>query len=189
MKCQCEQRQCEMDALVCPVYETRPPKGVTEVMRLTDKGEWIPDDGEWGLAFYGRAKEGYTGVWGVMQHPDIAWKWCRDGNWERRESAHKDGNPWHYQLRDGVTRCYCQSLPLAHPNEAAHQKAIDACCNHYHCASGDRAEFTVGDGYIAAGLVRRRDTKEVIVFPKEIKCYKCTTLDVTGDVRLHKESK
>lgn len=161
--------------LLFPVYEFRPIKVLEDCMRYNG-GKFIPDDGKYDLAFFGR----HMGEYGypealyveISYSPNILWSWD-GGNWARHEPKHPNGNAWHYMLREEETKWGKDWERHKHPNEIAGRKAMDACSTKYSCANGGGPEFHIGDSYIKAGLVRRVDTKEIVKFPKVFKCMYC----------------
>jgi hypothetical protein len=45
------------------------------------------------------------------------------------------------------------------------------------CANGRGPEFHIADPYIQAGLLRVRDTKEIVTFPDTFHCVYCGEID------------
>ena len=161
-----------------PVYEFRLPvdeyKG--DLFRYAD-GKWIPDDGEYDLAFIGRGQQGAPMAWGIdmPDRQNILWSWCRDGNWGEHEPLHLDGNPWHYMLRDGETDWDGDGRwsRERHPNNIAYEAAMRECSKRHSCANGRGPDFDIHDQFISASLVRERDTKIILRPPENLVCMYC----------------
>lgn len=165
------------------VYEFRPIKPLDKCLRYNN-GRWTPDDGEYDLAFVG-----YWGApMGVYIHirgNNIAWK-MRE--WDNILINHREGTQWHYMLDGG--REVVDVNKDAHPNEAAGRSAMDKCCEIYRCANGDGPNFCVGDNHIAAGLVRERESKAIVTFPKIFNCMYCGEIPIdpkTGTIMRPKQ--
>jgi hypothetical protein len=161
-----------------PVYEFRPLPGFfrdDEVRRYAN-GEWIPDDGEYDLAFIGWAG---AAVCLYFDHPysdNLACSWLTT-HWSERVRKHPDGNPWHRATVDGRKSLGKRDI-LAHdnhPNARAGSSGMRACCKFIGngCANGRHIELNADDEHIASGLVRNAETKEVLVWPADLKCVYC----------------
>lgn len=157
-----------------PVYEFRPIEHHMRgtVLRYAD-GDWIPDDGEWDVAFitYGMGAPLGLGVH-LPQQRNIVWSGLTS-HWSAHNPAHPRGNAWHYMLRGGETQWGGQWLRDHHPNERAARAAMSKCCAINGCANGSGPEFQDGNPYIVAGLVRERDTKAVVRRPAHRQCMYC----------------
>jgi hypothetical protein len=161
-----------------PVYEFRPEPGGAW-LRYAD-GQWIPDDGEFDIAFISAGGFGPPMALSVkpQYRPGILWSYLK-GHWTSNGPAsHPRRNPWHYMLRDGHTQWGDSWDRDRHPNVVAGEAASRECCNRYRCANGRGPEFHINDPYIAAGLLRRRDTKEVVVFPEVFHCMYCGVVEL-----------
>lgn len=162
------------DAVLWPVYEFRPLPQHTgcTVLRYAD-GQWIPDDGEYDIAF---VSYGGCAPWGLYvrlpYQKNILWSGLTQ-HWRGQDHNHPRGNPWHYMLRDGETEWGGDWSRDRHPNSRAGDKAQSHCCSLNGCANGRGPEFRIGDPYIAAGLLRERDTKRVVTFPDKLDCMFC----------------
>jgi hypothetical protein len=155
-----------------PVYEFRPlPDFFSrhgEIYRFGD-GEWVPDDGEYDLAFVG----GNTCLMVELPYQkNIIWSWL-SGHWSSNESRHGGGNPWHYMLRDGETGWGGGWGREQHPNAKAGRSGLFWACSKHSCANGRHVEFRLSDKHIAAGLVRERDSKRILTFPENLCCMYC----------------
>jgi hypothetical protein len=159
------------------VYEFRPLPNMFrgEVRRFSD-GKWLPDDGEYDLAFIGRAAE-----WGapicLYFHPsyqrNIIGSWVTS-HWSAHERRHRDGNAWHYALRPGQTKWGGNWGRENHANTRAGESGMNlmssecGCCNGSHVAPTD-----MKDAHILAGRVRDRSTKAMLVLPNAPRCMYC----------------
>lgn len=155
-----------------PVYEFRPLPGAIggygDLMRWKD-GEWIPDDGEYGLAF----SQGNTCLSVSLPYQkNIICQWYSK-HWSGHEPKHPGGNAWHYMLRTGETAWGGNWGRDKHPNTVAGDKGISALSAKHRCANGRHVEFNLRDKHIRAGLVRNAETKEVLHFPASPKCMYC----------------
>lgn len=159
--------------LLYPVYEFRPlPRDIKEhggeLYRYAG-GKWVLDDGEYDLAFSIGVMHYYVDL---PYHKNILWSWVTR-HWGDYEPKHPQGNAWHYALRDGETTWGTSWAMGRHPNTIASCSSADFTCKQKSCANGAGPEFRIGDPYIKAGLVRRADTKEVVVFPENPVCMYC----------------
>ncbi len=162
------------DAELWPVYEFRPlPQHARGTVLRYAEGEWLPDDGEWDIAFvnYGAGVPRGLGV-DLPYQRNIIWSGLTS-HWSARHVDHPRLNPWHYMLRDGETEWGGPWGRDTHPNKRAYEKAMSHCCSINRCANGSGPEFKIGDPYIAAGLLRERDTKRVATFPERLICMFC----------------
>jgi len=157
-----------------PIYEFRPLATSfgrawdDEVRRYAD-GEWIIDDGEHDLAFV----RGTTCLYVALPYQkNILWSWVT-GHWSAFEPEHPRGNAWHYMLRDGEAVWGGNWGRDNHPNEKAGRYGMNRQSGIHGCANGTHVDFHLGDKHIAAGLVRVRDTKEVVRFPEKPCCMYC----------------
>jgi hypothetical protein len=144
------------------------------------EGKWIPDDGEYDVAF------------GCLIGAPVALYFTHSGKknvvcqWRSRIhknnikhpgkdiwiKGHKD--PWHYILDNGSkvpdTGYNANDGNL---NSQAGRNAMDHVFSEGHCCNGRSITFDPFDRHIAAGLVRDRETKEVLTFTPEMKCIYC----------------
>lgn len=161
--------------MLWPVYEFRPlPRHIGETLLRFADGQWIADDGEYDIAFvsYGLGPAFGLGI-DLPYQKNIIWSGLT-GHWTARDHDHPRNNPWHYMLRDGETEWGgAWHERDVHPNMLARRKAMDHCCAINRCANGRGPRFEIGDPYIAAGLVRVRDTREVVTFPERPQCMYC----------------
>ena len=165
-------------------YELRPPEGFFqgEVRRYAD-GEWLPDDGQWDMAFIGmaNAKENGNGyaftypcclMYDPPYHRNINWSWLTT-DWRGKIAAHPRGNPWHYSLRPGATEWGEGASRDSHPNRIAGRKGMNKMSSEHSCANGRHAEFRRDNKIIEAGLFRRTSDKAIVVVPDEPECMYC----------------
>lgn len=160
-----------------PVYEFRPLPGLEwlqhgEIHRYAD-GAWLPDDGEYDLAF---AVRGYgAGFWygfNLPHHRNIMWSWTT-GHWSGFEANHPRGNAWHYMLREGATDWGKPWESNKHPNHIANESANRWAIVGQSCCNGNYVDRKVHDQHIVAGLVRDRATKEILRPPEKLVCMYC----------------
>ncbi len=165
-------------------FELRPPEGFFrgEVRRYAD-GEWLPDDGEWDVAFIGMANAAEDGTGNAFTYPcclmyeppyykNITWRWLTT-HWGSHIEGHPQGNPWHYSLRPGATE-WGESIPHgSHPNYIAGREGMSKMSAEHSCSNGRHAEFRAGNDIIEAGLLRRVSDKAVVVVPDEPECMYC----------------
>lgn len=135
-------------------------------------GEWIPDDGEYDLAF---AIKGYCLMVELPYQKNILWSWCT-GHWSAFEPNHPHGNAWHHMLREGQTEWGGDWGRDLHPNTKAGRSGMNFAIRNRGCANGLRVAFHLNDKHIAAGLLRERDTKKVVTFPGIPVCLHCGPL-------------
>jgi len=161
---------------IIPVYEFRPlPQDVEGILRYNN-GEWLEDDGEYDIAF-ANPIDGRAYMFQVPYRKGILWSWVKDGKWGAFVAEHPRGNAWHYMLREGETE-WGKSWPrYNHVNHKAGKKAMSRGIKDRCSCSGSGPEFHINDPYIAAGLLRVKDTKETIVFPEVFKCMYCGDID------------
>lgn len=164
-----------MAQLLHPVYEFRPlPEAFptrcrgNEVFRYAD-GQWLPDDGEYDIAFV-------SGPFCLMvelpYQRNIIWSWLT-GHWQANEPRHPRGNPWHYMLREGEAEWGGNWGRDNHPNRRAGDVGMSRQCGIHGCSNGLHVSFKLNDKHIAAGLVRDRETKQVLTFPAVPCCMYC----------------
>lgn len=156
-----------------PVYEIRPPDKYFfgEVFRYAD-GQWIPDDGEWDLAFAGHAGSPTCLMVDLPYHENIIWSWTT-GHWSGFELRHPRGNAWHYMLREGAQGWGNTWARDGHANIIAGRSGMNFVCRKNGCANGVHAELCDGNFIINAGLMRNRETREVVKRPEKPMCMYC----------------
>jgi len=159
-------------------YEFRPTPGffVGEVRRYAG-GEWLPDDGEYDLAFIGSARGGYPCCLMVelpYQH-GIAWSGLTS-HWSANDDNHPRGNAWHYMLHENCTEWGGDWGRDRHANTKAGRSGMSKMSSEKGCANGRHVEFNLDDKHIAAGLLRMVETKEVVKFPEHPVCMYCGDL-------------
>lgn len=177
-----------MDVNLWPAYEFRPhmewlrnssswPRDVTDLHRFND-GQWVKDDGEYDLAFVS-VDRGFCLMVEVPYQRNILWSWLTGPWWAGGPAAHPvyrrsiSPNPWHYMLRPGEKEWGGEWGRDQHENRRAGEAGMSWVCSQRGAARGRHVEFHLGDPHIAAGLLRRRDTKEVVIFPDPPVCMYC----------------
>ncbi len=157
-----------------PTYEFRPRdcelRGT--VLRYAD-GAWLPDDGEWDLAFisYGMSAPMVYYV-DLPYQRNIVWRGLTT-HWRGSIRDHPRGNPWHYMLREGETEWGGDWGRSNHPNSRAGDSGMSKCGSINRCANGRGIRFDVADPHIVLGLVRDRSTKKVLRVPTFFECMYC----------------
>jgi len=163
-----------------PVYEFR-PEGYHEKRewRRYNGGQWIDDDGEWDIAFITKDLGAPIHLYFDPQYQQgILWSWL-PGHWSSRgPNSHPNRNPWHYMLREGYTVWAGDWGRSRHPNYRVSDMSSNELCQLYRCANGRGPKFQIGDPWIARGLLRRQDTKEVVVFPESFNCMYCGLIEL-----------
>lgn len=162
------------DADLWPVFEFRPHADyIGSILLRYAEGKWIPDDGEWDIAFvsYGMGAPYGLGVYLPYQR-NIIWSGLTS-HWRGEDRDHPCGNPWHYMLREGETEWGGAWDRDRHPNERAQREAMNKCCSMNGCANGRGPNFEAGDKHILAGLVRDRESKRVVTPPEKLTCMFC----------------
>lgn len=157
-----------------PVFEFRPlPSQMHGTVLRYAKGEWLPDDGEWDIAFvsYGMGAPLGLGVELPYQR-NIIWSGLTS-HWAAQNHKHPGSNPWHYMLRDGETQWGGVWGRDQHLNERAMRAAMGKCCAINGCANGWGPAFRDGNPWIEAGMVRERDTKRIVRPPERRQCMYC----------------
>lgn len=185
-----------MKADLWPVYEFRPDErwlkewghGRASALYRYNGGTWTPDDGEYDLAFASIDSWPLCLYVELHSQRNILWSWL-DGHWSAPGPSshpwHKGSsspNPWHYMLRPGTTKWGGPWGRDGHENEVAGRKGMSWVSSKRGCANGRSIEFKLRDQHIAAGLLRRRDTKEVVTFPEQPSCMYCQR-ENSGSVR------
>lgn len=157
-----------------PVYEFRPlPEHCRgTVLRYAD-GQWLPDDGEFDLAFmvYGAGAPMAYYVDLPFQR-NIVWSGLTS-HWSASNYDHPRANPWHYMMREGESEWGGDWGRDRHLNTRVGREAMSACCARNSCANGDGPQFKEGDRYIVVGLLRERETKAVVTPPDRLICMYC----------------
>lgn len=162
------------------VYVFRPlPQGEKPNVWLRYAGGlWLPDDGEFDLAF---VDLGFP--WGLFvtlpSHEGIEWSWM-DGVGARKAAGIEERgvnvNPWHYQVRDPALG-WGEAIPgqaqERHPNGVARRAAMDKCADLHHCANGRGSRFELKDPWAQAGLLRTW-SGEIVWPPYAPRCYLCS---------------
>jgi hypothetical protein len=164
--------------MVFPTYEFRPlPNVFRGEFKRYAEGKWIPDDGEYDLAFCGRADGGYPLCFyvHVPSHENIVCSWFTR-HWGDYEPKHPGGNAWHYALREGTKDWGNEPSNYdGHPNRVADESGMSETSRIHGCANGDGVEFHPDDPHIKTGLLRDAKTKEVFQWPTGMRCMYCGT--------------
>ena len=168
-----------------PVYEFRPLpevfKPVFGEVRRFAEGLWIPDDGEYDIAFIGHSPAPVSLYVEHSYQKNIVGSWTT-GHWGAFVKEHPRGNAWHHALRDGETEWGGNWGSERHENHRAGRSGMDRLCSEVRCANGRHVELkNPKDPHIVAGLVRNRETKELFTFPQRLVCMYCG--DVHGDAQ------
>jgi hypothetical protein len=161
-------------------------KNSTNTLRYAD-GKWIPDDGEFDLAFVIGTQAFYVEI---PNFTNLLWSWS-DGELTKKwlpEYLHRNFKHWHYMtvgnthLEDEYTR-YTFPDDDKHPNAIAKKSAMDKCCELHNCASGnairiddgqyDINQYTKANEYIKRELLRIKRTGEPIKIPEKLECVLC----------------
>jgi hypothetical protein len=166
------------------VYELRPPEEFFqgEVRRYAD-GEWLPDDGEYDVAFIGMANGVEGGTSRTFTYPcclyydppyykNIIWSWLTTP-WRGHIAAHPRGNAWHISLRPGTVEWGESAGRDNHPNYIAGRNGMDKMSAEHSCANGRHAEFRAGNVIIEGGLLRRVSDKAIVTLPDAPNCMYC----------------
>lgn len=156
------------------IYEVRPLRENDSILRY-DNGNWIKDDGKFGIAFADMAEGRAYGV-SMPYYANILWSWCELGLWRRLLPEHPRGNAWHYMYIEN-TRGEHWEQRYNHINVKAQEEAMHLIAEKKGCSSGWSAEFYIGDPYINAGKLRIKETKKIIKFPIIFDCIYCGKID------------
>lgn len=138
------------------------------VFRYND-GLWTRDDGAYDLAFiWKRHAIAIT----LPARRNILWSWV-DAHWETREPRHTDCNPRHYALREGASGWGPGWERWRHPNERAAMEAEALAKKIWGEAYRVSIDFQPAAPDIRLGLVRDRESKEVVTLPESAVCFMC----------------
>jgi len=165
--------------LLWPIYEFRllPSEEKEHDWLRYDNGKWIPDDGEYGLAFVHLDDFPTCLMVELPYRRNILWSWVERGNWLGHVWEHPNGNPWHYMLREKETDIYRRWDRDKHTNIMVGREGMSFINSKRGCANGKHITFTIHNAHIEAGLLRHRDTKEVVKFPDIFNCIYCGEID------------
>ena len=161
------------------VFEFRPLSSESNGLLRYAEGKWIEDDGEFDIAF--ASGKTYCGApygiyLGMPSYNNLLWSYVYHGQWGDTIEEHPQGNAWHYMTSDGKKWSgYWEEL--IHPNVIVQDKATNKCYEIHRCANGGGPEFRINDPYIKAGLVRIKETEEIVKFPEIFKCCYCGDID------------
>lgn len=167
-------KKCEEEI---PVYEFRPilEKGHGEVFRYAN-GKWTKDDGEFDIAFALPSRCRAFGV-SLPSRYSTLWSWVKHGKWGAFVGSHPRGNAWHYMLRGDETKSSKSWRKESHENYKASESAANFVLRATRCCSTVGPEFHINDPYIENGMLRIKETKEIIKFPDIFKCQYCGDID------------
>ena len=162
------------DRLLFPVYEFRPLENSGKWLRWNN-GNPIEDDGEYDLAFISNQHGIPIVIYVYLPwKTNLLWSWAKNGRWGAYVDKHPDGNAWHYMTSDGLkTADGWWADRSKHPNVIAGDLAMNWQSSRKGCSNGEHAEFYINNPFIAAGLLRNAETKEVVKFPEIFDCYYC----------------
>lgn len=162
-----------------PVYEFRPLQDFfIGAVRRYANGAWLPDDGEYDIAFIGHARsDNYRYpccLYVAYSHQkNIVAGWTT-GHWSAYEPLHPGGNAWHYSLKDGETEWGGDWGGRNHLNKKAGDSGMSKMSSENGCANGRSVDLRKpNDKHILAGLVRDHTTKELFQFPGRLVCMYC----------------
>jgi len=155
------------------VYEFRPL--YEGKMLRYNGGNWIPDDGEYDLAFVQCDNPVFQGV-ELSSYSNLLWKWCKNMNWAAHIQKHPRGNAWHYMTND-CKPFHGEWNKDSHLNRLAYEAAGKKCCDMNRCANGRAVEFNITNDVIQAGQLREVKTKKIVKPPKIFKCCYCGNID------------
>jgi hypothetical protein len=162
------------------IYEFRPlPDYFRGGFRRYAEGKWIPDDGEYDLAFISSGYGAPMCLYVETPHyPNIICSWVTT-HWAAYEPKHPHGNAWHYALKDySIGWGPSNENYRKTTNALAGESGMTELCRKYRCANGDYVEFHADDAHIAAGLLRNRQTKEMFKWPEGMTCMYCGAIPV-----------
>jgi len=155
-----------------PVYELRPLPNSGEWLRWNN-GNPIKDDGEWDLAFMNVGNGPPIVIYVSLAYKtNLLWSWVKNGQWGIDVPEHPDANAWHRITTDGKETNGSWDRDK-HPNTIAGDKAMSWQSSRHGCSNGRHAEFYINNEWIEAGLLRNKETKEVVVFPEIFDCIYC----------------
>lgn len=168
-----------MKNIIANTYEFRPLKA-GGYLRYAE-GLWIPDDGQYDLAFVNKDIGNPIFYYVNMPYYDnLSWKWVAGGNWRAYIAKHPNGNAWHYMLHNPENKSWGKAWKRDfHPNVIASERGRNKCCElHYGGANGGGVEFNILDPYIGAGVVRIKATQEIVKPPKHFVCMYCGEIKI-----------
>jgi hypothetical protein len=117
-----------------PAVRFRLPVQAYEVERYDEvTGKFIPDDGEPGLAFSGKERDGFPMTYcAEVPYYDNVVK-----SWWTKDRTEPSGRLWHFETRDGRTEMgdYYPDREN-HPNKVAYRAAADRTCEKWSCSNG-----------------------------------------------------
>ena len=175
-----------------PVYEFRPApdwlrawgwapgRGPRDVpLYRYNGGNWIPDDGEYDLAFANLDGPPLCLYIEMPYHRNVLWSWLTRSWRDSGPSAHptyrgsSSPNPWHYSLRPGAKKWGGVWGRDRHENRLAGEAGMSWVSKQRGCANGRHAEWKLDDPHMRAGLVRERVSKAVVIVPDAPECMYC----------------
>jgi hypothetical protein len=150
-------------------------------------GEWIPDDGQFDLAFI---QGNFVLSVDLPNYSNLLWSWI-DYDLTKKwlpEYLHRNIKGWHEVTinntpLDGEYRRFEFPNDDTHPNAIAHHSAMKKCCelNGYAIGIGPSitnanhgdSKYSLADEYIKRGLLRIQRTNEPVVIPEKLECFLC----------------
>lgn len=157
-------------------------------------GLWLPDDGEFDLAFVNADQPIALGV-SLPSHEGVEWSWLDLAATRAAIGVDEDArvDAWHTQVRDpaegkGKDVPFGGAIEQSHPNTQAFRAARDKSCELYHVASGRGPHFVLGDPWIAAGLVHTF-VGEVVQQPETPACFLCANDGLGHKLRCLKDER
>jgi hypothetical protein len=143
-----------------------------EWLRYAD-GLWLPDDGQYDLAFVSTQRPIALGV-ALPVWDGVEWSW-RDPKTAYAAVGVESSlvNSWHRQVVDPTEGDgnYVGARGQ-HRNGVAYEAAMDKCSKLHSCGNGRGPRFELGDEWFAAGLVRTL-SGETVRPPEHPVCYLC----------------
>lgn len=144
--------------------------GDLPLLRYAD-GKWIPDDGEYDLAF---VKGVFAYGISLPQHSNLLWAWQdREATlkWFNSKALQRIAYDWHYYTVNSEKLIDWEERD-EHPNEIAYRSAMDKCCSINSCANGRTIDLFHSDNH-NQNIAYVKGTMEPIIKPNEPICYKC----------------
>jgi len=166
-----------MTELKFPVYEfkllpSQIPKN--DWFRHDEKTDsWVPHDDEWAMAFIHLDAYPTCLYVNMPYYEGIEWSWVKDGRWGAYVSRHPGNNAWHRMYKNGRSRGPRWNDRDKHPNTKVGRKGMRYVADNRGCANGRGVDFHIMDPYIVRGLLRLKETQEIVKFPDVFDCVYC----------------
>jgi hypothetical protein len=150
-------------------------------------GRWIPDDGEYDLAF---VISNFAYYVALPQYSNLLWTWS-DAPLAKKwlpEYLHRYAESWHSMTIDNTPtsddyRRYSWEDDDPHPNRVAGRSAMNKACELHHCANGrsiriddaqyDTNQWIHANEYIKRGVLKIQRTMQPVTLPIKLECYLC----------------